>query len=214
VHGRRLFHIGHKTFCAYDGMFLLLKSRNELPRRTFAVSNNVDMQNRQKKCFICALCAAMMVVTAASWGRNDRRDQVSIRVTEIERMDWGTVAVPPSGTQYVELNPLDQTLKGSGKALFGIPHRGVYKLSAAGNERGAITIDIANVSTNSADLKLDHFEGVYSSIHIKGFPSPTLPAPEQSPRGTPLYLGARATVDAGMNAKELRPTFDIDVIVN
>jgi len=141
----------------------------------------------------------------------------SIHISEMARMSWGTVAIPPSGAQYIELSPLNQSTHGTGQMLFGTPSRGVYKLSSSDGASGrpaAITIDIADVSTGSAALTLDHFNGVYASMRIGAFPSPTLPMPASAPGGTLLYLGARATVNSAMAAGSLAPTFDIDVIVN
>lgn len=168
----------------------------------------------KRKSLSGASCVSLMMFSIASPAMAERSSPLTIRITEVERMNWGTIAIPASGTQYVELSPVNQTVKGTGTVLFGMPRRGVYKLSSAGDECAAVTIDIANVSTGSANLKLDHFQGVYSSIHIKDFPSPTLPTPTKDSGGTLLYLGARATVGSAMAANNLLPTFDINVIVN
>jgi hypothetical protein len=165
------------------------------------------------------VCAPVFLIAAiiACWtmpAQAARMPATTIRIAEISRMNWGTLAIPASGTQYVDLNPANQTVQGTGKVLFGAPSRGIYKLTRTGDMRTCITIDVATASTGSANVKIDRFKGIYSSVLIRDFPSPTLPPPSDGPRGTLLYLGARATVNSAMSAGSLTPTFDINVIVN
>jgi hypothetical protein len=144
--------------------------------------------------------------------------QQNIRVSEISRMSWGMVAIPATGEKYIEISPVNQMMHGNATMMYGAPSRGAYKLSSTGDQgqqrREAITIDIADVSTGSSSLKLDNFRGMYSSMMIEHFPSPTLPLPARAPGGTSLYLGARATVNSAVQPGAYAPTFDIDVIVN
>jgi hypothetical protein len=172
---------------------------------------------RKSRFLGAGVAALVMLISLPSIGA--RKDNFgptalpTIHVIEAARLNFGTVAIPASGMEYVEVSPTNQSTHGTGKMLFGGPSRGVYKLTSTGNDRAAITIDISNVSTGSSNFKLDHFQGIYSSILIRDFPSPTLPMPPHD-QGIPLYLGARATVNSAMTPGSLNPTFDIAVVVN
>jgi hypothetical protein len=137
--------------------------------------------------------------------------KVNISISETTRMNWGTVGIPSSGSQYLTLSPSNSSVTGTGHVLLGTPSRGVYNIRGVGGGSTSITIDISNVSTGSSYLTLDSFTGIYSSVNINSFPSPTLPLP--SPSGTPLYLGARATMTSSLSPGALHPTFDVVVIV-
>jgi hypothetical protein len=173
-----------------------------------------------------ALLLAAVPAHADRYRDHDREPQENIRVSETSRMSWGMVAIPASGEKYIEISPVNQMMHGTATMMFGSPSRGAYRLSLAGGDRGhesdhdreqrcqAISIDISGVRTGSGSLKVDNFRGMYSSIMIEHFPSPTLPVPSEAPKGTMLYLGARATVSSTMKPGTLAPTFDINVIVN
>jgi hypothetical protein len=136
----------------------------------------------------------------------------TVTIAETTRMDFGTVAIPASGGQYLALNPSNSVLTGTGNKLFGMPSRGAYTLTSSGNTSTSITIDIINVATNSANLTLDNFDGIYNGSAIGSFPSSPQALP--STTGTAFYLGARETVSAGMSPSAPNPSFDIVVIVN
>ncbi|GEM_PF-2163515 len=139
------------------------------------------------------------------------RADVTISISDVTQMDWGTVQIPASGSEYISISPANSGISGTGTVLFGFPSRGVYSLKSSGEGETAITIDISNVSTGSSNLTIDNFTGIYSSYTINSFPSASLPLPSTS--GTNLYLGARETVNAAMTPTTLTPTFDIVVIV-
>ena len=197
-------------------MFLLLKSGDKPPRKNLG-DNEMTLQfNMKSQSLLGAACASLIIFSMplTTMAAQSLPLPFTVKITEVQRMNWGTIAIPPSGTQYLDLSPINQSVTGTGTVLFGSPQRGIYKLSGSGDGSASITIDIANVSSGSSSLKLDHFQGVYSSIYIKGFPSPTLPAPTRMSNATMLYVGARATIASAMTTNSLLPTFDIDIIVN
>ena len=98
----------------------------------------------------------------------------TVTITESTRMDFGTIAIPASGSQYLTLNPINSSISGTGDKLFGIANRGTYSLKSSGNTSTSITIDVMNVSTNSASVTLDNFTGIYDGGAIANFPSSPL----------------------------------------
>lgn len=142
----------------------------------------------------------------------EKHSPASVTIAETTRMDFGTIAIPFSGTQSLALSPANSNETGSGNRLFGIPSRGVYTLRSTGGEDASMTIDISSVQTNSPNLKLDEFTGIYNNRSVPSFPSAALSLPGRS--GARLYVGARETVSAAMRPSAPNPTFDIVVIVN
>lgn len=152
------------------------------------------------------LCLFLLAVSLGA------RADDTVTISETTRMNFGTIAIPASGTQYLALSPSNSALTGSGDKLFGIPSRGAYRLVGSGTGLASITIDVMNVASNSAALTLDDFKGVYNGNAMANLPSSPQSFPAAS--GTLLYLGARETVSAAMTAGALTPTFDIVVTIN
>jgi hypothetical protein len=142
----------------------------------------------------------------------EARADDTVTISETTRMSFGTIAIPASGTQYLALSPSNSALTGTGDKLFGIPGRGAYRLVGSGTGLASITIDVMNVTSNSAALTLDNFNGIYNGNTMASLPSSPQSFPSAS--GTSLYLGARETVSAAMTAGALTPTFDIVVTIN
>jgi len=126
-------------------------------------------------------------------------------------MGWGTISIPVSGSEYLNLSPANSTTSGTGNVLFGLSSRGEYRLKSSEEGSGTFTIDIGSISTGSSYLTLDNFRGIYNSTSIDSFPSASFQLPSTS--GEILYLGARETVSAGMTPTTLTPTFDIIIII-
>ncbi|MGB9151814.1 MAG: DUF4402 domain-containing protein [Alphaproteobacteria bacterium] len=155
-------------------------------------------------------CAPFCTTPAAAFA--PRRDADSVMISEVTRMDFGTIAIPFSGSQSLALNPANSNETGTGNRLSEMPSRGVYLLKSHGHDRDSMTIDIGGVETNSPHLKLDDFTGIYDNRLIAHFPSPAVGVPGNA--GTKLYLGATETVTSSMRPGAPNPSFDITVIVN
>jgi hypothetical protein len=138
----------------------------------------------------------------------------NIVLNETARMSWGTLGIPASGSQTVILHPTNATPGGTGSILYGMPNRGQYTLVLSGSgPETSMTLDISGINSGSGNLVLSNFTGIFGSTSIPGFPSGTLSLPATG-AGTPLYLGATATVMSGQGTGTINPTFDIDLFLN
>ncbi len=138
----------------------------------------------------------------------------TVSAAETTRMDFGTIAKPASGSQYLDLSAANSALTGTGSKLFGTASRGVYTLTKKGGGAGtSMTLDISNVSTGSAALTFSNFIGIYQGITISSFPSSPQSLPATAP-GTPFYLGVRETVTSAIGVGALSPTFDLVITIN
>jgi hypothetical protein len=158
------------------------------------------------------LCGVFLCACIAAPGM--ARASFNVTVTEIARMDWGTIGIPAGGSATIILHPNNATPSGTGTIIYGSPSRGQYKLvlSGSGTET-SMTLDISSISSGSGSLALSNFTGIFGATSVPTFPSGTLALPATG-AGTPLYLGATATVTAGQNPASLNPSFDIDIILN
>ncbi|HVY12527.1 MAG TPA: DUF4402 domain-containing protein, partial [Alphaproteobacteria bacterium] len=143
----------------------------------------------------------------------------NIHVQEVERLGWGTVGIPPSGSASIAISPGSGATSGSGKIIYGTPSRGKYLIRLSGGGHGGhfsqntISLDIDDVRTGSRHFSIQNFKGIYGSYLIPSFPSPTLPSPAQG-QGSPLYLGATLTVDQAVREGDYSPSFDIIAFIN
>ncbi len=135
----------------------------------------------------------------------------SVNFAEITRLSWGTLAIPSSGSVYVDVHANNTSPSGTGSVLFGAPGRGQYNLTLSEPDTStSMTLDIHSVVPGSPNLTLGSFEAIYGSTLITSFPATGLPLPD-SGTGTPLYIGARATVTSAQIPATINPTFNIDI---
>lgn len=136
----------------------------------------------------------------------------TISVTENQPMSFGMLAVPGSGSEYVQLTPNNDSLSGTGTMIGGSASRGIYLLKTSGvPDSSFVTIDIAAGTTGSPNLQLTHFAGNYDGTNIASFPAGSMPEPGMA--GKLLYLGARASYNNLVGSGTvLNPFFDIMVI--
>lgn len=132
-----------------------------------------------------------------------------ITISEDIGMDFAVVAIPSSGSEYIEIPRDGGAETGTGTVVSGITSRGEYTITGTGST--TISIDIDSVSTGSSEITLDNFRGVYNnSVNIDSFPATGLANPTSG--GKPLYLGARLTYTSSISdGSNFSPQFDIVV---
>jgi hypothetical protein len=160
-----------------------------------------------------ALLGAAVLLVCILFSRNALAD-FSVALTEVSRLDFGTIGIPPGGSATLTIHPTNSMPTGTATILYGMTNRGQYKLVLSGTgPETSMTLDISSVSPGSGHLTLANFTGIYNSTSINSFPSGTLPLPATG-AGTVLYLGATATLNAGQSPGNASPSFDIDMILN
>jgi Domain of unknown function (DUF4402) len=138
----------------------------------------------------------------------------SISISVAQNLSFPTIAIPQSGTVALSVSALNSSTSGSATILYGAASRGQYNISTDGQGSAISTsVDITNVSVSDPNVTLTNFNGLYHSMVISEFPSPTLPLPEVSPAYTPLYVGATITAAPGVSPGICTASFVITVTV-
>lgn len=134
-----------------------------------------------------------------------------ISIQERTTMDFGKLAKPAAGSQYMQLSATSDTLFGTGLLLEGTPARGEYRVNHKKNfnQYPTFSLDVVPHSPHPS-ISFSNIQGLYDAILLNSFPAGGLP--RQNGQHT-LFLGMRVNYTSSVpTGTPFTPTIDLVVL--
>jgi hypothetical protein len=126
-------------------------------------------------------------------------------IQEIAVLDFALMLIPRFGSEFITVPANGGAASGTGSIASGAPRPGSYTIRGD-SDFGTFTLDIQNINSNSSDITISDFTGLYGIQSINSFPKGGLPVSMSSKT---LSLGARITYTSRLSEGSYAPSFDI-----